>query len=133
MGKVPSGYGRYITITPAESTSHVCNVMFQVVDAEGNAVADVLHFDVYLSDSAVGVGLTSTSSSSAASAGSGYGAIVGILTAKKAWRVQTNASGQFQFIVTDTSDTGFYPCATIPGGPNNGRVVVGDALTDYGS
>jgi hypothetical protein len=135
MGSRPTGYGRYITITPASAAANVCNVLFQVVDAEGNAVSETFHMDVYLSDSAVGDGLTSTSASGTTAAVSTYGTVLVAMTAKKALRVQTNASGQFKLAITDTSKTAFYPCATIPGGPNNGRVVVGDALetTDYGS
>lgn len=135
MGSRPSGYGRYVTITPAAGAANVCNVLFQVVDAEGNAVEETLVMDVYLSDSAVGDGLTGTSASGTTAAVSTFGTILDAETAKKALKVQTNASGQFKLAITDTSKTAFYPCCLIPGGPNNGRVVVGDALetADYGS
>ncbi len=135
MTKRPSGYGRYLTFSPAAGAANVCNVLVQVVDAEGNAVEEIFHFDLYLSDAVNGLGLSATSASGTTVAVSGYGTVLAALTAKKAWRVQTNASGQFKLAITDTAKTAFYVAGLIPGGPNADRVCVSDALAtaDYGA
>lgn len=135
MSNSPTGYARYIVFTAAAAAANVCNVLAQVVDAEGNAIAETFHFDLYLSDSAVGDGLTGTSASGTTAAVSDYGTVLVAMTAKKALRVQTNASGQFKLAITDSSKTAFYIAAQIPGGENDGRICVSDVLetADYGS
>lgn len=120
-----------VSFTPAAGAANVCDVVLQVIDADGNALAGVFHLDVYLSDAATGVGLTGTSASGTVTAKTSAGAVVGTYLAKKALRVQTLATGAFTLEITDTSKTAFYPCAIVP---VTGKVVVGTVLAtaNYG-
>ena len=107
-------------------SSNLANVSFQVQDIFGNPIAGVFDFDMFLSDAASGAGLTATTASGGIAALAGAGAILGTLTTSKAVRAQTNAAGLFTLVITDTSKTAFYPCASLlPGFP----VGVGAQLT----
>ena len=109
VGKgIPYGWG----ISAAKgASSNLCNVSFQLQDVNGNAVAQVVDFDLYLSDAATGIGLTGTTASGGVAALAASGTVLGALTTSKAIRAQTNAAGLFTLVITDTAKTAFYPCA----------------------
>lgn len=120
-----------ITMTPAAGAANETRITFQFQDGNGNAVAEVANIDVWLSDAASGAGLTATTASGAVNVYStGNGADLAVLVAKKALRVQTNASGAYVLTITDTAKTLFYPCAQAFGG----ITIVGARLTtpNYG-
>lgn len=121
-----------VTFTPAAGAANVCDVVCQVVDTDGAALAGPHLLTLWLSDAATGVGLTATSASGTVQAKSASGADFAALTAKKALLVQTLADGSYTLEITDTAKTGFYPCATVPGSAN---IALGDALVtgDYGA
>lgn len=100
-----------VTFTPAAGGANVCNLLAQVVDGKGNALAGVFHMDIILSDAATGAGLTGTSASGTVQAKAASGVDLAVLTAKKAIRVQTKADGTYTLEITDTGKTGFYPAA----------------------
>jgi hypothetical protein len=102
------------TFTPAAGSANVSLVTLQVTDGNGNSVAGVFNFDIWLSDAATGAGLTATTASGAVGAGAS-GADFGDYTAKKAKRVQTDATGKYILSITDTAKTGFYVAAQTPG------------------
>lgn len=116
-----------VTITPAKGgSSNICLVTCQVVDGAGAAIASVFNFDVWLSDDPVaGAGITATTASGAVAAGT-PGILLSTYTAKKSFRVQTDATGAFQLSITDTAKTLFVPCAQLPW---SGKTIVGLQLT----
>lgn len=113
-GIVGQGIPTGVTYSTAKGSANVCLVSYQLVDCYGNPVASSFSFDAFLSDAATGLGLTATTASGAVAAGAS-GAVLGILTASKAFRVQTTATGLFILSITDSAKTGFYPVAQLPG------------------
>lgn len=106
-------------------SSNICLVTFQVQDGAGNNVANVTALDVWLSDAATGIGLTATTASGTVGAGTS-GTDLAWITASKAARVLTDATGKYILSITDSAKTGFYPCCSVPG---TGKVAVGAQLT----
>lgn len=123
------GEGTAANIVPAAGAANIADVSFHVRDGAGNAVAGVFNFEVYLSDDPAGAGLTATSASGTVQAATSGGIVRSVLTAKKDFLVQSNASGVFVLEITDTAKTHFYPVAVI-----NGVTTVGARLTtgNYG-
>jgi len=77
--------------------------------------AGVFNCMLYLSDSAVGAGFTAVTATGATVAGTA-GVIIGTdLVAKKAWNIQTDATGLFILSVTDTAKTPFQVIVEIEG------------------
>ena len=96
-------------------TTNETEVTISVTDIDGNALAGVWALDVWVSDAATGLGLTATTASGTVAAKSAStGVDLGVLTAKKATRVTTNASGAYTVAIVDTAYTGFYVAASIP-------------------
>lgn len=132
-GNIPAliviGGGTDIRILAAAGAANISDVTFRVRDGAGNVLTGVFSFQVSLSDAATGAGLTATTASGTVQAASGGGTVLSTLVAKKAFLVQTNASGAFVLEITDTAKTHFYPVATL-----NGAVIVGAQLqtSDYG-
>lgn len=123
VGKgIPYGYG--IT-NGVGASANIANVLFQIQDVDGVAIAGVFTFSLYLSDSATGAGITAVTPSGGIAAVTSDGAILGVGTTSKAVDVVTNAAGLFGLAITDTAKTGFYPCVILP----NGSVQVGAQLT----
>ena len=118
-----------VTFSPAAGSSNVCEITIKVTDYEGTTVADVHNLDIWLSDAATGAGLTATSASGTVAAKAASGVDFQIYSAKKAFRVQTLATGVYILSITDTAKTAFYPCASIAG-----KTVVGTKLVtgNYG-
>lgn len=120
-----------VGFTPAAGASNVCEVTLQVKDGAGTALAGIFHMDLWLSDAADGEGLTGTTASGAVAAKASSGTDLGTLTTKKALRVQTKDDGTYILSITDTSKTGFYVAATVPG---SSRISVSSQLVtgNYG-
>lgn len=127
---VGAGRATGVTFTPAAGSTNVSLVTLQVVDNEDAPVAGVRHMDVYLSDAATGAGLTATTASGAVAAGAS-GVDLVVLVAKKATRVQTDATGKYILSITDSAKTLFYPCAVL--GEASGAIVGAKLVTgNYG-
>ena len=116
------------TLTPAAGAANVTNVTIQLKDGSGIALANAAVVDVWLSDAATGLGITGTAASGTPAPTTGT--ILGILTAKKAWRVVSNASGVIVLEITDTAKTGFYVAV----GANNTVIAISAQLVagNYG-
>lgn len=112
-GVVGRGIPYNLAISAAAGAANVSNVSYQVQDVEGNALTGVFIFDILLSDAATGAGLTGTTASGGIAAAASGGAVIGVLTTSKALKVQTTTAGLFKLAITDTSKTGFYPCAQL--------------------
>lgn len=113
------------SMVAAAGGSNVCEVTITAKDADGNTLAGVFNFDLWLSDAASGAGLTATTASGAVDVKTNSGAVLGTLTAKKALRVQTLATGVFVLSITDAAKTAFKVCAQAPG---SGKTIVGVTL-----
>lgn len=123
VGKgIPYGFG--IT-NGVGASANIANVLFQLQDVDGVAIAGVFTFYLYLSDSAVGAGLTATTASGGITSVTSDGSILDVGTTSKSLTVATNAAGLFGLAITDTAKTGFYPVAALP----SGTVQVGAQLT----
>lgn len=102
-----------------------------MVDANADAIAQPVNFDLWLSDADTGAGLTGDAASGNVEAKATKGIVLQAMVAKKALRVQSNASGQFVLSITDSGKHGYRICAQVPG---SGLPVVGATLIadDYG-
>jgi hypothetical protein len=119
--------GSNATLTPAAGTANISNVTLQVVDGAGASVASVFNLDVWLSDAASGAGLTGTTASGTVTTTTGI--VLQTYTAKKALRIQTDATGKAVLAITDTAKTGFYVAVAL-----GGKAIVGAQLVtgNYG-
>lgn len=116
-----------VTYSFSPGTSNVAFVSVTVRDPEGEPVTSPVNFDLWLSDSSLGLGLTATTASGAVTALSG--AIIGTYEAKKAFRVQAGTSGLFILSITDTAKTAFRIVSQVA----NARVVSNALATgNYG-
>lgn len=77
----------------ASSTTDGMDITITAKDRNGATLARVFDFVMYMSEASTGLGLTADTYSGDLTAGTGV--ILGALTAKKAWRVQTGAAGTF--------------------------------------
>lgn len=120
-----------VTLAAATGGSNVCEVTITVKDGEGDAIAEAMLLNVWLSDADTGAGLTGTTASGTVTAKSASGAVIATHSAKKALLVQTLATGVFVLEITDTAKSGFYVCAQ---NPATGEVHVSDQLVtaNYG-
>lgn len=90
-------------------------ITVSVLDRNGNVLAGVSNFDLWLSDAATGAGLTATTASGGIAANTSGGAVIGVLTSAKALRVQTLANGTFCLAITDIAKTAFVIAGQVPG------------------
>jgi hypothetical protein len=96
----------------AAGATTVTNVSVRVARVDGRA--GVHNFDLWLSDATTGAGHTAVTASGTVVAGTA-GLLVATLVAKKALRVQTDATGLFVLQITDAAKTPFVVCAEIEG------------------
>jgi hypothetical protein len=107
----------------ASTTTDGMNITVTMKDAGGTTVAGVYIFDLWMSEAATGIGLTGDTYSGDLTASTGT--ILGALTAKKAWRVQTAASGIFvATLVASANPTDQYAAVSLP---LTGNVIVSSA------
>ena len=128
MANSPAGF----EMTAVAAAANVTEVTIQAVDQNGDAIAAVVQFDLWLSDSAAGAGHSATAASGTVQAKSASGLVVATQVAKKALTVQTLATGAFVLEITDTAKTAYKVCARAPG---TGKTIVGITLAtaDYGA
>lgn len=97
--QAPAGF----TIALAKSTTtDGMKITVTAKDAGGTTLAQVVAFDLWMSEATTGVGLTGDTYSGNLTASTG--AILGELTAKKAWRVNTAATGIFEAVLVDSAN-----------------------------
>lgn len=97
--------------------SNIAEVEISVTNKDGQVVPGVHVLDILLSDAATGIGITGTTASGTVQAKAASGTDYGPLTAKKALRVSTLATGKYTLEITDTSKTGFYVAVSIACAP----------------
>lgn len=102
-----------VTISPAAGSANVCNITITVKDGAGVAVAAVHHLDFTLTDDPAGAGLTALTASGTVTTSTGI--VLQTYTAKKALRIQTNASGVAVVALTDAGKQGFYAAVSLGG------------------
>ena len=92
----------------ASGTANTARITCTLVDATGTAVTTPHLFWFWLSDASDGEGLTATASSGTLAANTG--AVIGTITAKKAFLIQTTDAGVATLDILDTAKTLYY-CA----------------------
>lgn len=108
--------------------ANVAEVEISVTNKDGQVIPGVHVLDIMLSDAATGVGITGTSASGTVQAKAASGTDYGALTAKKALRVSTLATGKYTLEITDNAKTGFYVVASVACAPVqvSRQMVAGD-------
>ena len=102
--------------TVGSKTSNTINVALQLEDARGQAIQQVAHVELYLSDNADGSTLTATATTSALAVGTN-GVILDTPVSEKVVDCITNGSGQLDINVIQTSGgTNYYLVARMPDG-----------------
>lgn len=97
--QAPAGF----TIALAKSTTtDGMKITVTAKDAGGTTLAQVVALDLWMSEAATGIGLTGDTYSGDLTASTGV--ILGALTAKKAWRVLTAASGIFEAVLVASAN-----------------------------
>lgn len=86
----------------ASATTDGMDITVTVVDEDGDTVAGVFDLVMHMSEAATGAGLTADSYSGNLTAS--VGAILGALTEKKAWVIQTAATGIFTATLVDSAN-----------------------------
>lgn len=86
----------------ASATTDGMDITVTAKDAAGATLAAVHEFVMHASDAATGIGLTADAFSGDLTASAG--AILGALTAKKAWVIQTAATGIFTATLVDSAN-----------------------------
>lgn len=97
----------------AAGGANVAEVSITLKDFSGNTLSSNVPFTIWLSDSEDGIGLTATGASGTVQAKSASGYDLGILTAKKALKVQAK-TGVYILEITDSAKTGFYAAVELP-------------------
>jgi hypothetical protein len=120
-----------VTFAIAAAAANVSEVTITVVNKDGYTIPGVHVLDLWLSDAATGVGLTGTTASGTVQAKAASGTVHGALTAKKALRVSTLATGVFILEITDAAKTGFYVAAAL--GVVPAQVSVAMVAGSYGA
>lgn len=96
----PLDGGHTVTVARAAGAANTMRITVTVVDADGKAVAAVHSLELWMSGVSTGIGLTAAAYSGTLTAVAG--AILTTLTAKKHFKVVTNASGVFTGDLVDT-------------------------------
>lgn len=104
-------------------------ITITVQDADGNTLAGIYSLEVYMSEASTGIGLTAdTYSGDLVASTGGIGAV---RTSKKAWLLQTAATGIFAGTLTDSAKPADqYVVVVLPSGQ---RVVSAASGTSWGA
>ncbi len=86
----------------ASATTDGMDITITVEDADGNTMAGIYAFEVYMSEAATGIGLTGDTYSGDLTAS--VGGVAAVRTAKKAWLLQTAATGIFTGTLVDSAN-----------------------------
>lgn len=100
-----------VTFVAAAGAANVCTLTITLLDSEGFAIAAITSFDAWISDAATGAGLSSHALTSELTCGTG--ALMGLITATKAWRLQTDSTGTCVVSLTDTGKNLTYFCVQL--------------------
>lgn len=107
----------------ASATTDGMDITITVLDSDGNTLADVYAFEIYMSESATGQGLTADTYSGTLTASTG--AILTTLTAKKHFSVVTAATGIFVGTLVDSANPADQ--YVVVSNPATGEIVVSAA------
>lgn len=114
----------------ASATTDGMDITVTAKDADGNTLAGVWVFDMWMSEADTGAGLTGDTYSGDLTAASGGGVILEAMTAKKAWRVQTAATGIFKAVlVASANPADQYVAVALP--LTGGAIVSGESGTNW--
>ena len=119
------GYEAYLLdVTTAAGANNVSTVTVTAKDSDGNTLVGAYVFDLYFAENAAGTTITSTTYSGSRVAPTG--AIVTTITAKKHFKLTTDATtGTFVGSLTDTAETASqYAVAVNPTGTTDVALVV---------
>lgn len=121
-----------LVFTFAAGAANVGTIKIQAVNKDGNPIAGVFNFRVWLSDAATGIGLCVAVPSGTVQAKAASGTVLGVLTTKKVLDVTTLADGSFTLEITDAAKSLVYVAAS---NPTTGLAVVSRKLVagDYGA
>lgn len=100
------------TMVQTQGAANIANVMLQLVDFEDRALLQVYNTRLWLSDATTGAGLTATTASGTVVVGT-PGVDMFDLVSKKFKAIQTDATGRYQLIITDTAKTLFKVCVEV--------------------
>lgn len=99
----------------ASATTNGMDITVTVKDADGNTMAGIYAFEMYMSEAATGIGITGDTYSGDLTAS--VGGISLERTAKKAWLVQTHTTGIFTATLVDLAKpTDQYVVVVLPSG-----------------
>ena len=90
-----------VSIAAAAGATNAILYTVTVLDSDGNTLADVYSFEIYMSEAATGIGVTADTYSGDLVASTG--SLISSITAKKHWSVTTAATGIFAGSLTDTN------------------------------
>lgn len=112
----------------AGNAANECEITSTVQDAAGSAITATFMVNLWLSDATTGAGLAADSFSGDVVTTNGVE--ISEFSSKKAFLVQTTASGTHKLSITDTSSNAFYLCGQVPGtgATNCSRIT---AAADY--
>lgn len=115
-----------VTFTVGDEATNVINVAAQCVDSEGNAIAESVALQYYLSDNADGSTLTSNSAHSSAPAIGTDGLLLPSGNdSQVSGTVVSEADGDFDIDFTDTGTGTVYLVVVLP----DGSLAVSGAIT----
>lgn len=117
-----------IAIAASETTDGM-DITVTAKDAAGATLTGVHEFTMIASDAATGIGLTADAFSGDLTATTGT--ILGALTAKKAWRIQTAATGIFAATLVDSANPADIYIAVKRPAPIPGMVVSAISGTNW--
>lgn len=117
------------SIALAAGASNGMLITITVQDSDGNTIPSTYSLEVYMSEASTGIGLTADTYSGDLVASTG--GVAAVRTAKKAWLLQTAATGIFAGTLTDSAKPADqYVVVVLPSGQ---RVVSAASGTSWGA
>jgi len=111
----------------ASGTTDGMAITVTTLDSDGNTIAGIYAYEMYMSEAATGIGLTADTYSGDLTAVTG--GIAAVRTAKKAWLVQTHTTGVFVATLVDSANpVDQYVVVVLPSGQ---RVVSAASGTSW--
>lgn len=109
----------------ASETTDGMDITVTVKDADGNTMAGIYAFEMYMSEAATGIGLTGDTYSGDLTAS--VGGVAAVRTSKKAWLIQTHTTGIFTGTLVDSANPADqYVVVVLPSGQRVVSVASGD-------
>ncbi len=113
-----------VTFVVGSEADDMINIGMQFTDADGTAVAEVVVATVYLSDVATGIGIAATAPDTAVTAGTD-GAVLAVVVTDKVLLMQSEADGDLDLLLDESSVDTWYVCVVLP----NGTLAISAAVT----